>query len=53
MWWHKLKFVFCMAFLLAIVGCSTVNIGQVDETISARDTSVSVIETSGRVRTAL
>ena len=35
--------------LLAIVGCSTVNIGQVDETISAEVSSVSVVETSGRV----
>ena len=38
-----------MALLLAIVGCSTVNIGQIDETISAEVSSVSVIETSGRV----
>ena len=38
-----------MALLLAIVGCSTVNVGQIDETISAEISSVSVIETSGRV----
>ena len=49
MWWHKLRFMYYMALLLAIVGCSTVNIGQIDETISAEVSSVSVIETSGRV----
>ena len=49
MWWHKLRFMYYMALLLAIVGCGTVNIGQIDETISAEVSSVSVIETSGRV----
>ena len=48
MWWHKLKFAYCMAFLLAVAGCSTVNIGQLDETVSAKFSSVSVVETSGR-----
>ncbi len=49
MWWRKLKHIYYMALLLAIVGCSTVNIGQIDETISAEISSVSVVETSGRV----
>lgn len=48
MWWHKLKFAYCMALLLAVAGCSTVNIGQLDETISAEVSSVSVVETGGR-----
>ena len=48
MWWHKLKFTFCMAFLLAVAGCSTVNIGQLDDTVSAKAGSVSVVETGGR-----
>ena len=49
MWWHKLKFMCCMALVLAIVGCSTVDIGQIDEAISDEVSSVSVVETSGRV----
>ena len=49
MWWRKLKHIYYMALLLAIVGCSTVNIGQIDETTSAEIGSVSVVETSGRV----
>ena len=49
MWWRKLKYMYYMALLLAIVGCSTVNVGQIDETISAEISSVSVVETSGRV----
>jgi hypothetical protein len=49
MWWHKLKFMYCMVLLLAVFGCSTVDIGQIDETISAEVSSVSVVETSGRV----
>ena len=48
MWWNKLKLVYCMALLLATAGCSTVNIGQLDETVSAEVSSVSVVETSGR-----
>ena len=48
MWWHKLKFAYCMALLLAVAGCSTVNIGQLDENVSAKVSSVSVVETSGR-----
>ena len=38
-----------MAFLLSVAGCSTVNIGQLDETMSAKVSSVSVVETGGRV----
>ena len=49
MWWYKLKFVSCMALLLTVAGCSTVNIGQLNENISAEVSSVSVVETSGRV----
>jgi hypothetical protein len=37
-----------MAFLLAVAGCSTVTIGQLDETVSAKFGSVSVVETGGR-----
>ena len=48
MWWHKLKFAYCAALLLAVAGCSTVNIGQLDETVGAKVSSVSVVETSGR-----
>ena len=48
MWWHKLKFAYCMALLLAFAGCSTLNIGQLDETIIAKVSSVSVVETGGR-----
>ena len=31
MWWHKLKFLCCIIFLLAAFGCSAVKIGQLDE----------------------
>ena len=48
MWWHKLTFACCMAFLLVVAGCSTVTIGQLDETVSAKVGSVSVVETGGR-----
>ena len=48
MWWHKLKLAFYMAFLLAVAGCSTVIIGQPNETVSAKVSSVSVVETGGR-----
>ena len=48
MWWHKLKFVYCMALSLAVAGCSTVHIGHLDETIRAKLSSVSVVETGGR-----
>ena len=52
MWWHKLKFAYCMALLLAVAGCSTVNISQLDESVSAEVSaevsSVSVVETGGR-----
>ena len=37
-----------MAFLLAVAGCSTVTIGQLDEIVSAKVGSVSVVETGGR-----
>ncbi len=48
MWWHKLKFLCCIIFLLAAFGCSAVNIGQLDENVSGELSSVSVVETSGR-----
>ena len=48
MWWHKLGFAYCVVLLLAVAGCGTVNIGQLDETVSAKVSSVSVVETSGR-----
>ena len=48
MWWHKLLFTCCMAFLLAVAGCSTVTIGQLDKTVSAKVGSVSVVESGGR-----
>ena len=37
-----------MVFLLAIAGCSTVTIGQLDERVSAKLSSVSVVDTDGR-----
>ena len=48
MWWHKLKFLCCMIFLLTAFGCSSVKVGQLDENVSAEISSVSVVETSGR-----
>ena len=48
MWWHKFKFVYCMALLLTIAGCSKVNIGQFNHSVSNEVSSVSVVETSGR-----
>ena len=48
MWWHKLKIIGGMVFLLAFAGCSTVTIGQLDERVSAKLSSISVVETSGR-----
>ena len=48
MWWYKLKFAYFIALLLAVAGCGTVNIGLLDETVSAKVSSVSVVETSGR-----
>ena len=48
MWWHKLKFLYCIIFLLAAFGCSAVKIGQLDENVSGELSSVSVVETSGR-----
>ena len=48
MWWHKLKFLCCIIFLLAAVGCSAIKIGQLDENVSAELSSVLVVETSGR-----
>ena len=48
MWWHKLKIIGGMVFLLAFAGCSTVKIGQLDERVSAKLSSVSVVDTGGR-----
>ena len=48
MWWHKLKFLFCMIFLLTAVGCSAVKIGQLDKNVNGEISSVSVVESSGR-----
>lgn len=48
MWWHKLKIIGGMVFLLAFAGCSTVTIGQLDERVSAKLSSVSVVDTDGR-----
>ena len=48
MLWHKLKYLCCVIFLLATVGCSTVKIGQLDENVISEISSVSVLETSGR-----
>ena len=47
MWWHKLKIIGGMVFLLAFAGCSTVTIGQLDERVSAKLSSVSVVATDG------
>ena len=48
MWWHKLKLAYCMAFLLAFTGCSTVKIGQLDKRASAELSSITVVDTGGR-----
>ena len=48
MWWHKLKITCGMVFLLAFAGCSTVTIGQLNEQVSAKVSSVSVHDTGGR-----
>ena len=48
MWWHKLKIIGGMVFLLAFAGCGTVAIGQLDERVSAKLSSVSVVDTGGR-----
>ena len=48
MWWHKLKFAYCMTLSLAVAGCGTVNIGQLDKSIRTEVSSVSVMETGGR-----
>ena len=48
MWWYKLKFLFYVIFLLAAAGCSTIEVGQLDENVSGKISSVSVVETSGR-----
>ena len=48
MWWHKLKIIGGMVFLLAFAGCSTVTIGELDERVSAKLSSVSVVDTDGR-----
>ena len=37
-----------MVFLLAFTGCGTVTIGQLDERVSAKLSSVSVVDTDGR-----
>ena len=37
-----------MVFLLAFAGCSTVTIGQLDESVSTKVSSVSVVKTGGR-----
>tara|TARA_B100000989_G_C19498086_1_gene453003 strand:- start:175 stop:678 length:504 start_codon:yes stop_codon:yes gene_type:complete len=48
MWWHKQKFACCILLFLAVSGCSTVNIGQLDGNVSTKISSISVLETSGR-----
>ena len=48
MWWHKLKIIGGMVFLLAFAGCSAVTIDQLDERVSAKVSSVSVVDTDGR-----
>ena len=48
MWWYKLKIIGSMVFLLAFAGCGTVAIGQLDERVSAKLSSISVVDTDGR-----
>ena len=48
MWWHKLKFLCCIIFLLTTFGCSAVKVGQLDKNVSDELSSVSVVETGGR-----
>ena len=48
MWWHKLKIIGGMVFLLVFAGCGTVAISQLDERVSAKLSSISVVDTDGR-----
>ena len=48
MWWHKLKTLGGMVLLLAFAGCSTVTIGQIDERVGAKLSTVAVVDTDGR-----
>ena len=48
MWWHKLKIIGGMVLLLAFAGCSTVTIGQLDERVGAKLSTVAVVDTDGR-----
>ena len=48
MWWHKLKFMGGMVFLLALAGCNTVTISHLDDRVSTKLSSVSVVDTDGR-----
>ena len=48
MWWHKAKYACFIMSLMAFAGCSTINIGQLNKTVSAEVSSVSVVETGGR-----
>ena len=48
MWWYKLKIIGGMVFLLAFAGCGTVAISQLDERVSTKLSSVSVVDTDGR-----
>ena len=48
MWWDKLKITCSTVFLLAFAGCSTVTIGQLEEQVRDKVSSVFVVDTSGR-----
>lgn len=48
MWWHKLKITCYVAFFLGFTGCASVIIGQLDERVSAKVSSVEVVDTNGR-----
>ena len=46
--WCKLKITLCLIFFLTFAGCGTINLGQLDKSVSNRFSSVAVVETGGR-----
>ena len=36
MWWHKLKFTWCVVLFLCVAGCSAVNISHLNETVGTK-----------------
>jgi len=48
MWWRNFTKASFALMLLMLAGCSAVNIGEIDNKVSSKIGSVSVIDTSGR-----